>query len=191
MPLNDKIGNFHSLNKNIERNKKVKLSAKELKKLAKAIKDLKLKTEDSKKTKNPKKIIEENKFIDSSIELEDFSPVLKKLKAFQESSDLEKIASSAPLQENPEDKQENFYSLKQEKKDEKYHQIQEDYLPKSNQRLQNESKNLIHFGESRLKEELQNESKNLMHAGESRPKDGFSEQVPKYIAKSKRAYTPR
>ena len=183
MPLNDKKQEiFHN-------DKKVKLSAKELKKLAEAIKDLKLKTEDSKKTKNPKKIIEENKFIDSSIELEDFSPVLKKLKTFQESSDLEKIASSAPLQENPEDKQENFYSLKQEKKDEKYHQIQEDYL--SNQRLQNESKNLIHFGESRLKEELQNESKNLMHAGESRPKDGFSEQVPKYIAKSKRAYTPR
>ena len=84
---------------------------------------------------------------------------------FQESSDLEKIASSAPLQKNLEKEQENFYSLKQEKKDEKYQTA-------NTEKMQEKFKPSMHLGESRLKEE-------------------FKEQELKYTANSKKMYKPR
>lgn len=78
-------------------NKKVKLSKKELEKLAEAIKDAGLKTEIKKELKNIK-LIEENKFIETKINLEKTSPVLKPVAKTQEG--LEQITSSFLLQKS-------------------------------------------------------------------------------------------
>lgn len=78
-------------------NKKVKLSKKELEKLAEAIKDAGLKIESKKKIEKPE-IIEENKFIEDGVNLEKTSPVLKPVAKTQEG--LEQITSSFLLQKS-------------------------------------------------------------------------------------------
>ena len=79
------------------KNKKVKLSKKQLQRLAEAIKNLELKNK-NKKREQPK-IIDENKFIEHGINLEKISPVLKPV---AETPALENIASSFQLKKETE-----------------------------------------------------------------------------------------
>ena len=81
------------------KNKKVKLSKKQLQRLAEAIKNLELKNK-NKKREQPK-IIDENKFIEHGINLEKISPVLKPI---TEAPILENIASSFSLKKEIEKK---------------------------------------------------------------------------------------
>ncbi len=88
--------------------KKIKLSEKELKKLAEAVKDFKLKNKDRKKAEKP---VEENKFIERGINLDKISPVLKPIAKIPV---LENIASSFQLKKEIE-KEDKPYELGEQK----------------------------------------------------------------------------
>lgn len=89
------------------KSKKIKLSKKELEKLAEALKNKKLEKISNETIKKQNKTeksfpVEENKFIESEISLEKISPVLKPVAKQHER--LEQVASSFVLQKKPEDK---------------------------------------------------------------------------------------
>ncbi|MBI2057240.1 hypothetical protein HYT91_03225 [Candidatus Pacearchaeota archaeon] len=168
--------------------KKLRINKKELKNLAKAIKNLELKS----KKKKPEKSIEENKFIERGINIEKISPVLKPAAKTQEG--LEQITSSFLLRKNPEKTEKPYESENQ-----KYFSQSSEY--KTFDKIQNENlqtpsgfeKNMAHMGveqsTKRKSERFFDEKQEQKYSADIKPLEEVKSKSP--FERKDKLYTPR